>query len=60
MTFGNRWNNWTIFFIFISNDLTEEYLNSLPNEKILDQSKLKDLEDHKVDLNQKLNFTLGK
>ena len=34
--------------------------NSRPNDKILDQSKLKDLVDDKINLTEKLNFTFGR
>ena len=35
------------------------YLNSLPNNKILDQSKFKKLTDNKIDATKKLKFVLG-
>ena len=35
-------------------------LNSLPNDKILDQSNLKALADHKINVNEKLYFDLGR
>ena len=34
-------------------------VKSLPNEKILDQSKFKELEDDKIDAIKKLKFALG-
>ena len=34
--------------------------NSLPNDKMLDQSELKAFADDKVDVTEKLNFVLGK
>ena len=35
-------------------------INYLPNDKILDQSKMKDLTDDKINATQKLNFVLGR
>ena len=36
-----------------------EWVNSLPNDKILDQSNFKELEDNKVNVTKKLKFVLG-
>ena len=36
------------------------FLNSLPNNKVLDWSKLKALADDKINVTEKLNFVLGK
>ena len=35
------------------------YINSLPNSKILDQSKLKAVADDKINLTEKLKFIFG-
>ena len=35
-------------------------LNSLPNDKLLDGSKLKALEDDKINVTEQLNFVLGR
>ena len=35
------------------------YFNSLPNDKILDWSKLKGFADHKINVSGKLKFLLG-
>ena len=35
-------------------------LNSLPNDKILNQSKLKGFADNKINVTQKLKFVLGR
>ena len=36
-----------------------DYLNSLPNDKILDQSKLKAFTDDQINATMKLKFVLG-
>ena len=38
----------------------QSHLNSLPNNKILDQSKLKDLADDKINFNPKTELYFGK
>ena len=35
-------------------------LNSLPNNKILDQSNVKDLADNKLNITYEMNFVLGR
>ena len=35
-------------------------INFLPNDKILNQSKMKDFADEKVNATEKLNFVLGR
>ena len=41
-------------------DITENRINSLPNDKILDWSKIKAFAEDKVNLTQKLKFALGR
>ena len=40
--------------------ITGMYINSLPNEKFLDWSKLKGFADNKINVTEKLNFELGR
>ena len=35
-----------------------QWINSLPNDKILDRSKLKAFADNKINMNEKLKFVL--
>ena len=39
---------------------TAKIFNSLPNDKILDQSKFKAFADDKINVTQKLKFVLGR
>ena len=40
-------------------DLYSQFVNSLPNDKILDWSKMKAFADDKIDVTDKLKFLLG-
>ena len=47
-----------IFFCYaVSNAM---FVNSLPNDKILDQSNLKDVADDKINVTYETNFVLGR
>ena len=46
-------------FLFFSLYKTIWRFNSLPHDKILDQSKLKAFADNKINVNEKLKFGLG-
>ena len=39
---------------------SRDYINSLPIDKILDWSKMKDFTDNKIHVTEKLKFVLGR
>ena len=54
MFLGVHWNQPVLFLCAVTS------FNTLPNDKILDQSKLKDFVEDKVNKTQKLNIILGR
>ena len=44
----------------VKNVMKHDWLNSLPNDKILDWSKLKAFADDKINLNKKSKLVLGR
>ena len=53
---AERWHSDVVLLIMVYSTLTE--INSLPNDKILDWSKLKAFADNKITMNEKLKFAL--
>ena len=56
--------SWSSCFLFPQHFLTlsklKSTVNSLPIDKFLDWSKLKELADNKVNVNEKLKFVFGR